>query len=291
MHADLRAALSATGGVISRVKMPQLEGQIRWALGSGELVRFLPAVYAEAGQAHELRIKMRAVMEADPDAVVVGSAAATFHGLLEVAECQTIEVASRRLHSRGWLQKTRRQVPVELIEFDSGIRVGCAALTVIDLIPSKGSAIVDTALRSGVRLDHMVAALAATPGRPGNQTRARVLAKSASQPWSAAERVAHEALHAAGLCGWKANLRVTSAAIADIAFVQLKLIIEIDGYRYHGDERAFARDRRRDQDLAVHGWQVVRFAATDVFDDPARFAAAVRRVCKVRAKQLGVPWQ
>ena len=79
---------------------------------------------------------------------------------------------------------------------------------------------------------------------------------------------------------------ITSSAIADIAFEELKLVFEIDGRTYHGDERAFVRDRCRDAELAVRGWQVVRFAASDVFDDPARFAATVRRICQVRARQL-----
>lgn len=288
MHADLLRALAATGGVVSRARSPHLRGQISWAVKKGEITRMLPAIYAHSGEAASLRIRVRAVMQADPDAVIVGRAAAVLHGLLRESECRVIETASARLHSRGWLRVTRRSIPVELIKSDQGVRVSSAALTVVDLIPVFGSSIVDTGLRCRVRLDEMKAALAAIPWRPGNRRRAKVLAKSASQPWSPAERVGHEALNAAGIRGWKANLAIMSSAIADIAFEELKLVFEIDGRTYHGDERAFVRDRRRDKELAMRGWQAVRFAASDVFDDPARFAAAVRRICQVRARQLSV---
>ena len=290
MHTDLLGVLAATGGVINRAKLPHWRGAISWALKQGDIERVLPAIYARTGEAGDLTIKMRAVMESDPDAVILGQAAAALHGLFGADECQVIEVASRRLHSRGWLRATHRQIPAELITSDQGIRVSSAALTVVDLIPALGSAVVDDALRRRIRLGDMTAALAAIPGRPGNQQRARLLAKSASQPWSAAERVGHQALQAAGIHGWKANLPITASIIADIAFDPLKLIIEIDGYTYHGDERAFSRDRRRDEELAVRGWQVVRFTAKDVFDDPARFAALVKQICKARARQLGVQW-
>ena len=286
MHSDLLKVLAAAGGVINRALLPRFRGQISWAVKTGEIVRVLPAIYARCGKAESLSVRVRAVMQADPDAVIVGRAAAVLHGLLHERECRAIEVASERLHTRGWLRVTRRRIPVELISTDDGVRVSSAALTVVDLIPVVGSAIVDTGLRCRIRLEDMKTALGAIPWRSGNRERAKVLARSASRPWSPAERVAHEALTAAGVRGWKANLAITSSAIADIAFEELKLVFEIDGRTYHGDERAFVRDRCRDAELAVRGWQVVRFAASDVFDDPARFAATVRRICQVRARQL-----
>ena len=86
--------------------------------------------------------------------------------------------------------------------------------------------------------------------------------------------------------GWRANLRVQledgAFAFLDVAFRGVKLALEIDGHEHHGTHRAFLRDRQRDLALALRGWQVVRFAATDVLDEPERFAGSVAALLRRR---------
>jgi very-short-patch-repair endonuclease len=55
-----------------------------------------------------------------------------------------------------------------------------------------------------------------------------------------------------------------------------RLAVETDGFAYHSDRAAFARDRRRDEALLRHGIPTLRLAATDVIADPR--AAALRVV-------------
>ena len=55
----------------------------------------------------------------------------------------------------------------------------------------------------------------------------------------------------------------------DAAWVDRKLIVELDGRRWHSRDEAFEADRRRDQLAAVHGWRVVRFTWRQVVDDPS----------------------
>jgi very-short-patch-repair endonuclease len=55
-----------------------------------------------------------------------------------------------------------------------------------------------------------------------------------------------------------------------------RLAVETDGYAYHSDRAAFARDRRRDEALLRRGIPTLRLAATDVIADPS--AAALRIV-------------
>jgi very-short-patch-repair endonuclease len=64
--------------------------------------------------------------------------------------------------------------------------------------------------------------------------------------------------------------------IADFAWPLHRLVVEIDGYAYHSDKTAFVRDRRRQNDLVVEGWRVLRFAALDVTSRPEAVIAAVR---------------
>ena len=77
----------------------------------------------------------------------------------------------------------------------------------------------------------MYEALRKTPHRAGNRERLKLLIDSRSEPWSAAERLSHRLLRAAGIKGWETNLPVRVAGqlfYIDIAFRQQKLAIEID---------------------------------------------------------------
>jgi hypothetical protein len=56
------------------------------------------------------------------------------------------------------------------------------------------------------------------------------------------------------------------------------LIVEVDGYETHGTPTAFERDRSRDVDLHLAGWQVVRFTWRQVVGEPAAVARKVKRL-------------
>lgn len=54
----------------------------------------------------------------------------------------------------------------------------------------------------------------------------------------------------------------------DFALPDRKIAFEMDGYTYHGKERDhFNRDRRRDIDLKLAGWQVHRFDGDLIRED------------------------
>ena len=47
-----------------------------------------------------------------------------------------------------------------------------------------------------------------------------------------------------------------------------KLIVECDEFNYYSGKTSFSNDRARDRDLQVRGFQVLRFSAQEIFDDP-----------------------
>lgn len=54
----------------------------------------------------------------------------------------------------------------------------------------------------------------------------------------------------------------------DVAFVEQRLCIELDGWQFHGKFLAdFKRDRRRQNLLVMHGWRILRFSAADIHQD------------------------
>ena len=74
------------------------------------------------------------------------------------------------------------------------------------------------------------------------------------------------------ICGYEVDFRVSAAPI----------ILECDGWTYHGLQRAtFERDRDRDADLVAAGWIVVRFTYRAITMRPQatadRIAAAITR--------------
>lgn len=52
----------------------------------------------------------------------------------------------------------------------------------------------------------------------------------------------------------------------DFAFIESKVVIEVDGIEFHGNQEAFVADRKRTRFLESHGWRVIRFAAKEILD-------------------------
>jgi hypothetical protein len=61
----------------------------------------------------------------------------------------------------------------------------------------------------------------------------------------------------------------------DFVWHDKRLVVEVDGYRYHRSPSRFETDRERDVMLVVAGWQVMRFTWTQLTERPAWVARAV----------------
>lgn len=81
----------------------------------------------------------------------------------------------------------------------------------------------------------------------------------------------------------EAGLRVEPQVLVEgVGWVDLlvedALLVEVDGFAYHSDRRAFREDRRRDRAAALLGLPVLRFAYEDAVHDTARAVLEVRNV-------------
>jgi Protein of unknown function (DUF559)/Transcriptional regulator, AbiEi antitoxin len=63
----------------------------------------------------------------------------------------------------------------------------------------------------------------------------------------------------------------------DFLWPEHRLIVELDGWSTHGNRRAFRRDRRRDVDLEVEGYTVLRLTWEDVVLDGPEVVRRLRR--------------
>ena len=66
-----------------------------------------------------------------------------------------------------------------------------------------------------------------------------------------------------------------TVARVDFVYPDVRLIIELDGERYHTDRGTFRSDRRRQNELIQEGYRVLRFTAWDVFAAPDYVVAQV----------------
>jgi very-short-patch-repair endonuclease len=57
-------------------------------------------------------------------------------------------------------------------------------------------------------------------------------------------------------------------ARVDVAFVALRIAIEVDGFAYHSAGSRFQSDRSRQNVLTLLGWTVLRFTWNDLNDRP-----------------------
>jgi very-short-patch-repair endonuclease len=73
------------------------------------------------------------------------------------------------------------------------------------------------------------------------------------------------------------NVKLAPRLEVDFLWRDCHLVVETDGYRYHRGRVAFESDRERDLRLAELGFRFLRFSDTQLENEPARAAAAVRR--------------
>lgn len=268
------------GGVVRRRDHPGLGSQLDWCVRTGELVSPLPGIHALPAVAATVPGRVRAAMLWNPDAVVVGRAAAalTFWPTISVGAVGLAQVDAR--HQRPGFALSRRTLDPRLIASDRSVRVSCPALTALDLCPELGGDPIDTVLRTrAASLAGLRQALELCPGRRGNTDRRRLLLESRDEPWSAAERLAHRILRQAGVSGWRANHPVVVRGrryFLDIAFPGHRLVVEIDGREFHEGPEAFEADRHRHNALTAAGWRVLHITWRMLQDDPDAVVAVIR---------------
>lgn len=72
----------------------------------------------------------------------------------------------------------------------------------------------------------------------------------------------------------KVNLRIGSLTV-DFCWVEWRLIVETDGYRYHRGRAAFENDRARDLKLRSLGYEVLRLSYRQVLHESSQVAAVL----------------
>lgn len=253
---------------------------------SGHWRRCGPGVYFADDRPFSTAARIRsAVWGHGANATASGLTAAWWLGLMAIEPSECEVTVPRNSHGRGaaGVRVRRRDLEDQDIFEDRGLRVTGLALTVLEASARRGGGpkIMDSALQRRVGLADLQRAHIRNQGRYGAGAARRMLQAASGGARSEAERLVIQLLRGARIDGWCANFSVGPYVI-DIAFMRQRVAIEIDGWAFHSDQPAFQNDRKRQNWLALQGWQVLRFTWLDITSQPERVLSEIRAAISAR---------
>lgn len=254
---------------------------------SGKWLRCSPGVYFAGDRPFTESARVRAaVWSAGPNAAASGLAAAWWHEVTKYPP-DTVEVTIPRTGhhpQRQGVRLRRRDLdPADIVE-RRGLRVTALPLTVVEAAARRGGGakLMDSALQRHTELRDLWRAHLRNKGRHGSPAARRLLIAAADGARSEAERLLIKLLREARITGWKANYRL-SRYVIDVAFPAHKVAIETDGWAFHSDQEDFQNDRVKQNEIALMGWQVLRFTWLDLTEYPQRVIAEIRFAIECRS--------
>lgn len=102
---------------------------------------------------------------------------------------------------------------------------------------------------------------------------------------SEAERRLLDLVRAAGLPAPRTNVCVVGVEV-DALWPERRLVVEVDGYAFHGTRAAFERDRRRDARLLVAGYRVIRLTWRQLTREPRQVIGLLTAALAPRDEDL-----
>jgi very-short-patch-repair endonuclease len=179
---------------------------------------------------------------------------------LHIHEVSVLDIRDARLHAGFPVTSPARTL------------IDCAVSPTIDRMLNEARAL------KLVKDAEIEAAMARCPGRKGTGPMRRLLEAEMETGFtqSRAERCLKRIVGAAGLERPTFNTYVEGIRV-DAHWPRLRVVVEVDGYQFHGHWAAFQRDRARDNTLVGAGYIVLRFTWHQLTQTPLRVAAEIAR--------------
>lgn len=277
---------------------------VRWRVRTGRWNRISPGVFALAGTANTWRQKtMAAVLVAGPGAVASHTTAAALYDL-SCCPFKGVEITvPRRRSTRSKLAVVHTSTQLDSADVASiaSIPVTRPARTLVDLAGHVDKTVLGEALDDALirrlttleRLKRRAKVLGGT-GRDGTSVLREVLAAWAEgdMPEGVAEMRMVRRLLANGQPKPFLQYQVRDPtgrflARLDAAYPEVRVGVEMNGFRWHGTPGAFARDPARLRRLAALGWLILPCTPVDLAGDGAQLAeqvASARDNCRLAQK-------
>lgn len=203
----------------------------------------------------------------------------------------------RRVRDVPGVRLHRTDLRPEDVTTHGGLQVTTVLRTCLDLartLPSwEAVAVADGALRRGLTTSDALTSSAATARGPGAPSVSAVAALVDPRAESVLESLLRVRLSLAGLaptCSQHHALADGRPVRLDLAWADLWLAVEADGFAHHSDRESYRSDRRRLTGLAADGWSVLRFSWEDVVGQPDEVVAVTRRAITTATALRGRPW-
>jgi very-short-patch-repair endonuclease len=262
-------------------------GRLGWSadaiahrVATGWLVRVHRGVYLVGPVASARGGIMAAALACGRGAWVSHGSAAVLWSLppAEPGEVDVL-VAGRNVRSRRGIRvhRTARLHPADATRRE-GIPVTSLARTLLDLATTASPrqlvrAVEEAQIRHHLSDHSLDEQFRPYPHHPGVKALKQATLTDPTLTRSEAERKLVDLIRKSGLPPPETNTRIAGHEV-DAVWRARRLVVEVDGYAYHGTRAAFERDRRRDADLQAAGLRVLRITWRRLQDEPLAVVAA-----------------
>ena len=262
-------------------------------VSSGRLHHVHPTVFAVGSAPQSFEQRALAACLAVPSAVAGFETAARLRRfsplppplIVVTTRAETHRVAGIEVHRTNYL-------PIRHMGTVGSVPTTSVARTLLDLARVSGwnrlsENIDDQLTRRLVTMSELVEEFDAfaTSGRRGTRRMRSMLASKADGsvvPTSELERRFHELLDSSDIRRPDTQFHPpwggTLLGRVDVAYLEERLVVELDGRLWHSRDAAFETDRRRDQLALMSGWRTLRFTWTQVTRRPDEVLDTLRIV-------------
>ena len=236
--------------------------------------------------------ELGAVLACGHRAFVSHRSAAGLWGLARApSEDVEITVVARGCRSRDGLRVHRvERLDASDRDHRFGIPVTSPARAIIDYAATASAAELEWAIAEAhanalTDEQRILAAIDRAPNHAGVALLRAVLAQPGGpqRTRSGGERAMLRLIRAAGLPPPRTNLLIAGFT-ADFVWADQRLIVEVDGHPYHSSRPAFERDHRRDIVHKNAGYEVLRFTARQLAEEPLLVIATIARALDRRTR-------
>lgn len=253
---------------------------------SGDLLHVLPRVYAsEKPDYLEL---CEAVTLWRSGATISHTTAAWLWGLLD-HEPERVEATidpAGQARCPDWIRLYRRTLPT--VTRYRGLRVVPIEQAFVDVaavLPKPElEKLVDAAIDTHIPWRRVAQYCAVARGKRGMAALRDQLRQCCPRTSSEPERLVARALTARNF-HMEINARV-GRYYGDLVDFRARVIVEIDGREFHIDAATFTNDRRRQNELVIGGWLVLRYSAATVHADLDKVVEEIITVVRRRRKSI-----
>lgn len=271
-------------------------GGIHERVAQRRLHRVHHGVYSLLPPPHDRHRRwLAAVLACGPGALLAGISSAELQGFADTSSL-TAHVAfpGGSGRSREGVFVHRRPVDPRDVRRRDGVPCTSADRVLVDLAPHRTEPELEVLLVAAeslrlIKRPRLAELVAERRGRPGMARLAALLELEPAFVRSELELLFLPICREAGVERPLVNHPIEAedrTLIVDFAWPELRMVVEADSQRFHGDWVRAEADRERDQQVTLVGWRPHRFARRRLAEDPSGAAERLRSLAAARAKEL-----